>query len=479
MNRRMIVYSLGLLLLLEGILMLFPSLVAFIYRENILKYYLATAIVLVAIGLLLRCVKTKDRMIFSREGLITVALGWIVMSLFGAIPFTLSGEFPTYVDAFFEMVSGFTTTGATVLSDVEALSHASLFWRCFSHWIGGMGVLVFVIATVKLASGGGNIYLLRAESSGSEVSKLVPSSKGTAKILYIIYVSMSAAEFIILLFCGMDAFESITMTFANAGTGGFGIYNDSFASFSVAAQMVVAVFMALFGVNFGCYYLIIVRRFKEFFKNEELRVYVIIMLVASVAIAINIVNMCSSVGEAFRGAFFQVSSVMTSTGFSTMDFNLWPEFSRIIMMVVMSIGACGGSTGGGLKVSRFILLGKIAVREIRRVAKPNAVSTVRFNGKTVSESMVNNISSYFILYVIVIIVSIVLISFNGLDTVSNVTGVITCVNNIGPGLGDVGPSGNFGSYSLFSKLVFSLDMLFGRLELFPLFVLFSPRTWRK
>ncbi|MBQ2825936.1 MAG: TrkH family potassium uptake protein [Clostridia bacterium] len=479
MNRRMIVYSLGLLVFFEGILMLFPALVSLIYREEILKYYLITALVLIAVGFIVSRIKTKDRMIFTREGLLTVSLGWIVMSLFGAIPFSLSGEFPTYIDAFFEMVSGFTTTGASVLSDVEKLSHASQFWRSFSHWIGGMGVLVFVMAAVKLASGGGNIYLLRAESPGAEVSKLVPSSRGTAKILYTIYIALTAIEFVILLFCGLDVFESVTMTLSTAGTGGFGIYNNSFAGFSPAAQIVVAIFMALFGVNFSCYYLIIARRFKEVLKSEELRAYVIIMLVATVTIAMNIANTCSGIGEAFRGAFFQVSSVMTTTGFSTMDFNLWPELSRIIMLIVMCIGACEGSTGGGLKVSRFILLGKIAVREIRHAAKPNAVSTVRYNGKTVSEGMVRNICSYFVLYVIVIIVSVVLVSFDGFDTVSNVSGVIATVNNIGPGLEMVGATGNFGSYSLFSKLVFSFDMLFGRLELFPMFALFSLRTWRR
>jgi len=479
MNRRMIFYSLGLLLAFEGFLMLIPSLTALIYREDTFKYYFITALILMCLGFLFTRMKTKDRKIFSREGMITVALGWIVLSIFGAIPMYASGEIPTYIDAFFEIVSGFTTTGASVLSDVESLSHATLLWRSFSHWIGGMGVLVLVISVVKVASGGGNIHLMRAESPGAEVSKLVPSSKGTAKILYGIYVSLTVLEFVVLLLCGMSVFEAVNTALGTAGTGGFSFRNDSFTSFSPAIQTVVAVFMALFGVNFGCYYLILAGRIKDFFKNIEIRVYFGIMLVSTLIIALNISGMYSSMWDAARHSFFQVSTAMTTTGYTTTDFNLWPELSRTLMLIIMCIGACEGSTGGGLKISRFILLGKVAFREIRLATKPNVVRPILYNGKAVNESLARNISSYFILYVVVFVVSLFIISFDGFDTTTNISGVIATLNNIGPGLGVVGATGNYSGYSMLSKVVLSANMLFGRLELFPLFVLFSYRTWKR
>ena len=479
MNKRMIIYSIGMLLVFEGLLMLLPALVAVIYRENVLFIYLICAFSLILAGFLLTRLKAKNRIIFSREGLITVALCWIVMSFCGSIPFCFTGEFKSFIDALFEMVSGFTTTGASILDDIESLSHASLFWRSFSHWVGGMGVLVFVIAAVKLASGGGNLYLLRAESPGPEVSKLVPSSRGTAKILYSIYFSMTVLEFIALLFCGLDPFESITTTFGTAGTGGFAIYNDSLMSISRPAQITVAVFMTLFGVNFSCYYLIIARRFKEVLKSEEVRTYFIIMITSVVIIALNISSMCSNIGEAFFGSFFQVSSVMTTTGYTTMDFNQWPELSRVIMLIVMCIGACEGSTGGGLKVSRIIIMFKLGIREIRKAAKPNSVITVRYNGKKIDEGMARNILSYFILYVLVFVLSVIIVSFDNFSFGTNVSAVIATLNNIGPGIEAVGATGNYAGYSVVSKLVFSADMLLGRLELFPLFVLILPRTWRK
>ncbi len=479
MNRRMIVYYLGILLLFEGVLLLVPALCDVIYREGVLKFYLPIALLSAFVGFILTRVKTRNRTIYSREGLITVALGWIVLSLFGAMPMWLTGEFPTYIDAFFETVSGFTTTGATVLSDVEALSHATLLWRSFTHWIGGMGVLVFILAITKAASGGSGIYLMKAESPGHDVSRLVPSTKGTAKILYIIYIFMTVAEIVVLLFLRMSFFQAVCTAFGTAGTGGFGFYNDSFASFSPAVQLTVGIFMMLFGVNFSCYYLLLVKRFKDFFKNEELRFYIAIMLTASLVIALNILSRFANFGEALLHSYFQVSSVMTTTGFTTADFNTWPELSRIIMLIVMCIGACAGSTGGGIKVARFIILGKVGIREIRYATRPKEVRSLRFNGKAISEQTIRNICSFFVLYVIVFVVSLILVSFDKMDLVSNLSGVTATLNNIGPGLEVVGATGNYGSYSAFSKLIFSADMLLGRLELLPLFVLFSPRTWKR
>ena len=475
----MIIYYLGILLIFESVMLLIPALTDAIYNEGGFKYYVVVALFSLVIGFILTRIKTQNRTIYSREGLITVALGWIVLSLFGAIPMWFTGEFPTYIDAFFETVSGFTTTGASVLSDVESLSHATLLWRSFTHWVGGMGVLVFILAITKAASGGSGIYLMKAESPGHDVSRLVPSTKGTAKILYLIYVCMTALEIIVLLILGMPFFESICTAFGTAGTGGFGFYNDSFASFSPAIQLTVGVFMMLFGVNFSCYYLILARRFRDFWKNEELRFYLLIMFSSTLVIAINILNRFGNLGEALLQSYFQVSSVMTTTGFTTADFNAWPELSRIILILVMCIGACAGSTGGGIKVARFLILGKVGIREIRYATRPKEVRSLRFNGKTVSEQSIRSICSFFVLYVMVFVISLVLISFDKMDIVSNISGVVATLNNIGPGLEAVGATGNYGSYSAVSKLIFSANMLLGRLELLPLFVLFSPRTWKR
>lgn len=479
MNRRMIVYYLGILLLFESVMLLLPAMTDVIYGEGVFKYYIITALLSAIVGFSITRIKTRNRTIYSREGLITVALGWIILSLFGAIPMWLSGEFPTYIDAFFETVSGFTTTGASVLSNVEALSHATLLWRSFTHWIGGMGVLVFILAITKLTSGGSGIYLMKAESPGHDVSRIVPSTKGTAKLLYVIYVALTVLEIIILLCLGMPLFETICTSFGTAGTGGFGFYNDSFASFGPAIQLTVGIFMMLFGVNFSCYYLILAKRFRDFWKNEELRFYLLIMFSSTLVIAINILNRFGNFGEALLQSYFQVSSVMTTTGFTTADFNSWPELSRTILLLIMCIGACAGSTGGGLKVARFIILGKVGIREIRYATRPKEVRSLRLSGKAVSDQTVRNVCSFFVLYVMVFVVSLILISFDKMDFVSNISGVIATLNNIGPGLEVVGATGNYGSYSAVSKLIFSANMLLGRLELLPLFVLFSPRTWKR
>ena len=479
MNKRMIVYMLGRLVSFEGVLLLLPALVAVIYKENTFLPYICCAAALIILGLLMSLVKIKDKTIFSKEGLVTVALGWVVLSIGGAVPFYLTKEIPSFVDAFFEAVSGFTTTGSSILTDVEALSKSSIFWRSFTHWIGGMGVIVFVIATMKMAAGGGNIYLLRSESPGPEVSKLVPSSKGTAKILYIIYLVMTVAEVIALLLCGLPVFDSLTLSFGTAGTGGFGINNSFVAANNPAAQTVIAIFMVAFGINFSCYYLLLVKKFKDFFKNEELRVYLSLLLGAVLVIAVNITKMYGSFSEALHHSFFQVSSVMTTTGYSTTDFNAWPELSRMIMVILMFIGASAGSTGGGIKVIRVMIFAKAGLREIQLATKPNKVSPIRCDGKTISETMVRSVCSYFAIYMLVFVISLLLISFENKDIVSNTTSVIATLNNIGPGLEKVGATGNFSSYSSFSKLVFSANMLLGRLELLPLFVLFSPKTWKR
>lgn len=479
MNKRMIFYMLGRLLMFEGLLMLLPVGVGLFYRENTVLSYLITAVSLILFGLLLSLIRAKNKAIFSKEGLVTVALGWVILSIGGAIPFYITREIPSFIDAFFETVSGFTTTGSSILTDVEALSKTSIFWRSFTHWIGGMGVIVFIIAASKMASGGGNIYLLRSESPGPEVSKLVPSSKGTAKILYLIYFFMTVIEIVILLFCRLSLFEAVTLSFGTAGTGGFGINNSFIAQGNVPAQMVIAVFMMLFGVNFSCYYLILLGKIKDFFKNEELRVYFLIIFSSVTIISLNIVNMTGSFSAAFRDAFFQVSSIITTTGFSITDFNTWPELSRMIIILIMFIGAMAGSTGGGVKVVRLIIFLKSGMREIKLAAKPNSVNTVRYNGKNVSETMIRNVCAYFSLYILVFVISLILISFEQKDIVSNSTAVIATLNNIGPGLEIVGATGNFSSYSTFSKLIFSADMLLGRLELIPLFVLFSPKTWKR
>lgn len=479
MNRKMIAYIIGMVLLAEAALMLPPIIVAVIYKERLpLLAFLISAAVLAVIGFVLTRKKAKKRTIYSREGFISVALAWIVMSLGGTLPFMLSGEIPSFVNAFFETVSGFTTTGASILNDVEALSKSMLFWRSFTHWVGGMGVLVFVIAALPLASGGGNIHLLRAESPGPDVSKLVPSSRGTATRLYSIYFAITAVEVLLLLISGNPLFDALTLSFGTAGTGGFAIKNTSLAEYSAITQVIITVFMAAFGINFSCYYLLLSKKFKEFFKNEELRTYLGIMLVSILLITFNIRGLFDNIGQALRAAAFQASSVMTTTGYTTVDFNSWPELSRMIMILIMCVGACVGSTGGGIKVARVVILIKEGFRQLKRAVFPNRVETLRFNGKPVSGSMVTGITSYFILYMLIFVVSVLALSLDTKDTTSNISGVIATLNNIGPGLEVVGATGNYGGYSAFSKLVFIFDMLAGRLEIIPILAILQPRTWR-
>lgn len=479
MNKRMILYIIGVVLVAEAALMLLPAGVALIYaEERALRAFLASAGVLAVIGGLLTRIRHKKKTIYSKEGFVAVALCWIALSLGGSLPFMLSGDIPSFIDAFFETVSGFTTTGASILSDVEALSHASLFWRSFTHWVGGMGVLIFVMAALPLASGGGNIHLMRAESPGYDVSKLVPSSRGTAFRLYAIYFFMTVLMVICLLICGNPLFDSLTLSFGAAGTGGFAIKNDSIASYSAATQDIITIFMTAFGINFSCYYLLRSGKIGEFFRNEEVRLYLLILVVSTGFIVLQIAPDCVSLEQALRTAAFQTSSVMTTTGYSTVDFNQWPELSRMIMLLIMCIGACVGSTGGGIKVARVAILVKAGLRQVKYTLSPNRVESVRFNGKAVSSETVTGILTYFALYMLVFVISILLLALDDAgDTVSNLSGVIATLNNIGPGLEKVGAVGNYGSYHFFSKLVFIFDMLAGRLELLPIFALFFRRTW--
>ena len=474
MNKRMIAYILGILLLCEAGLLLLPTVVSLIYGEAVITSFLATIALLAATGLVLIAMKPKDKTIYARHGLIIVSLGWILMSLFGALPFYFSGEIPSYLDAVFEAVSGFTTTGSSILNDVEALSKSMLFWRSFTHWIGGMGVLVFMMAVLPLAGGGGDLHLMRAESPGPNVSKLVPKSSKTARILYGIYLALTMLEIIILLIGGMPLFDSVTITFGTAGTGGFGVLNSSIAEYSTFCQGVITVFMVLFGINFNFYFLILCQKFKDAFKSEEVWTYLAIMLSAIVVIAINVKDMFSSFGEALHHSAFQVSSVMTTTGFATTDFNQWPELSRIIMLAVMCVGACAGSTGGGLKVSRVIILLKSARREFRRISHPRSVKIITFDGNRVSDDTIRNTFAYFFIYAMIFASSVLVVSLDNFDFTTTTTSVIATLNNIGPGLNMVGATGNYSEFSFLSKLVLIADMLLGRLEIFPLLFLFAP-----
>lgn len=462
---------LGIVLFSQAVLMLLPLIVAIIYHESIWCFVITIGALLFA-GLVLTRFKPKTKNIYSREGFRVVSFGWILMSLFGALPFFISGEIPNYVDAVFEAVSGFTTTGASILTNVEAMSKSLLFWRSFTHWIGGMGVLVFVMAVMPLAGGGGNIFLMRAESPGPDVGKLVPKSNSTARILYGIYLFMTVAEIILLKCGGMSFFDSVTLSFGTAGTGGFGIKNDSITSYSLYSQIVIGVFMALFGINFNLYFLLLCGKIKDVFKDEELRAYLGIMGTAILMIAIDIRGMFGSFGEALHTAAFQVSSVMTTTGYSTADFDKWPELSKMLMLTVMCIGGCAGSTGGGIKVSRILLMMKNIKREFKRLIHPRSVSIIRFDGKKVNNEVAQNTSIYLTVYMIIFMISVILVSFDNMDMTSNVTGVIATLNNIGPGLGVVGATGSFAPYSMFSKIVFIIDMLLGRLEIFPLLLIF-------
>ncbi|MBQ3101157.1 MAG: TrkH family potassium uptake protein [Clostridia bacterium] len=478
MNKRIIVYVLGYVLTIEGLLMLPSFIVSLFYGEGEGWCYLATGSACIILGTLLSYKKPKDSIFYLKEGCIATALCWIVMSLAGAVPFMLTGEIPGFTNAVFETVSGFTTTGASILDNVEALSRTSLFWRSFTHWIGGMGVLVFLLAVVPL-SGGSNFHLMRAESPGPSVGKLVPKLRQTARILYLIYFAMTVIEMVLLIIGRMPVFDAITTSFGTAGTGGFGIKNDSITSYSNYCQWVITVFMILFGVNFNAYYFILLKKFRKAFSMEEVKGYFVIIGIAIAVIFVNILNIYGSVIEALKQASFQVASIITTTGFATADFNVWNQCSKTILVLLMFIGACAGSTGGGIKVSRIMVLIKTVIKEFHSYIHPKSIRKIKIEGKPVEHEVVRATNVYFITFIIIFCASVLLVSFEGKDLVTNFTAVAATINNIGPGLELVGPSTNFLHFNPFTKWVLIFDMLAGRLELFPMLILFHPTMWKQ
>ena len=480
MNYSMVFSTIGRILGAEALLLLLPAAVSLLYGEyGILYAFLISALVALAVCVLSLVVfRPKSKVIYAKEGFAIVAFVWLSMSAIGAMPFVISGEIPSFADAFFETVSGFTTTGASILTDVESMSRGLLFWRSFTHWIGGMGVLVFVMALLPNLSDR-SIHIMRAEMPGPVVGKLVPRVKDTAKILYLIYIIMTFVQVILLLVGGMPLFDSVVHALGTAGTGGFSIKADGLAGYSSYHQWVITIFMLLFGINFNLYYLLFVRRVRAVFKSTELWAYFGIVATSIIVITVNIYSMCSGLSEAFRLSAFQVSSIVTTTGYSTTDFNLWPGLSKAILFMLMFIGGCAGSTSGGIKVARIVLMIKMAFNELRYMVRPRSVNTLRFEGKTVDGQVQKSVGNYFLIYLICYFVIFMIISFEPLGFESNFTAVSACFNNIGPGFGAVGPFGSFADYSAFSKIVLSFAMLLGRLEIFPLIIALTPYTWTK
>ncbi len=480
MNYKMIFYITGSIMKLESVLMLLPLLVSFIYRDNEFWAFIIPATLLCAIGLGLSFKKPENSTLYARDGFVIVALSWIIISLFGAIPFIISGVTPNFVDAFFETVSGFTTTGSSILTNVEVVPHSVLFWRSFTHWVGGMGVLVFVLAFLP-QSKSQYMYIMRAEVPGPVVGKLVSKIRVTARILYAIYLVMTLVLILLLVLGGMPVFDSLLHAFGTAGTGGFSIKNASIGYYNSAyIDYVISIFMVLFGINFNLFYFILLGKFAAAFSDEELRWYVGVILTAIGAITVNIMPLYNrNILKSFRYATFQVTSIITTTGYATADYTKWPFFSQLILVFLMVIGACAGSTGGGIKVKRLIILMKMGVTEIKKMLNPRSVSPLKVDKKATEVNILSGISAYFSAYVIILAASLLIVSYEAHAADTTVGAVFTCIGNVGPGLGEVGPAGNFSIFSNLSKLVLSFDMLAGRLELFPIIILFSPSTWRK
>lgn len=479
MNYKMIVYNIGRILLVEAALLMLPAIVSIIYNDGELAALAVTIAALTIAGLLSTRKKPADRSIYAKEGYVIVAFTWLLMSLFGALPFYLSGGIPKFIDAFFETVSGFTTTGSTILSEIESLPQSLLFWRSFTHWVGGMGILVFVIAVMPKTENS-SMHVMRAEVPGPTVGKLVSKLGASARILYGIYCGMTAIMVVFLLAGGMDLFDSLCTAFATAGTGGFAILNNSIEGYnSLYAEMVIAVFMLLFGINFNLYYLLLMRRFKQALKSEELRTYLLIVSGAVLIIAASLITSNHTASYSFRHAFFQVSSIITTTGFSSVDFGVWPVIAQITLLFLMLIGACAGSTGGGIKVSRLVILVKSGMRDIKKAINPRSVETVKVDRQAVEEPVVKGVSVFFAMYIIVLAISSAVVALDGRDITTTITSVVACIGNIGPGLGAVGPSGNFANFSVLSKIVLSFDMLAGRLELIPMLMIFTPYAWSR
>ena len=478
MNRRMIFYTVGHIALAESALLLLPVLVSLIYLEKSGFSFLITAALSFTIGLIfILLFKPNDKLIYAKEGFAIVAYAWLLLSAVGALPFVIGGAIPSYIDAFFETVSGFTTTGASILTNVEALDKCMLFWRSFTHWIGGMGVLVLVTAVVPNIADR-SLNILKAEMPGPTVGKLVPRSRDTAKILYIIYFVMTAILTVLLIAGGMPVFDSIVHAFGTAGTGGFGIKADSIASYSPYLQWVITTFMFLFAINFNLYYLMLIGKFRAVLKSDELWFFISLVLVSIGAIAINILPMYSGFSDALRTSAFQVCSIVSTTGYATADFNLWPEFSKSILVILMFVGGCAGSTGGGLKVARVVILLKSIKKELKRLLHPRSVKAVMSEGKKLDDETLNGVTSYFAVYTLCIILVFLLLSFEPFGFETNFTASVACFNNIGPGLADVGPAASFAEYSGFSKIILSFAMLLGRLEVFPLLLGLNPLIWK-
>ena len=478
MNYRMIARILGMVLLILAALLVLPLIAGLCYGENVLNFAVTIAAA-AALGGIFMLFKPKNRDIYAREGFTAVGLSWILMSLLGALPFVISGDIPHYVDALFETVSGFTTTGSSLLTDIEGMSRGCMFWRMFTHWIGGMGVLVFIMAVLPM-SGEHSMHIMRAEVPGPVVGKLVPRARKTAAILYLIYMGLTAIETLFLLGGGMSFFEALLHAFATAGTGGFSTRGASIAAFnSLYIEIVISVFMLLFAVNFNLYFLLLLGRVRDVLKNQELRCFACIVAFSMLSIAWNISGQYSGFAEALRYSSFTVASLVSSTGFGTADFTQWPQYSQWLLVIIMFIGACAGSTGGGLKLSRVMLLIRAAFADLRHMIWPRRVNRVQMEGQRVEAAGIRAVFSYFALYMLMLLLGTLLISFDGFDTATNFTAALTCLSNMGPGLGLIGPNGNFSIFSDFSKLLMSLLMLIGRLEIYPVLVLFFPSVWRK
>lgn len=478
MNFRIIAYIVGWVCNFQAIFMVLPCITALVYQEHEFFAFLISMILCLIVGIPLTARKPKNKVFYTKDGCVAVALSWLALCIFGSVPFVLSGSIPHPIDAFFETVSGFTTTGSSILTDVEVLPHCILMWRSFTHWIGGMGVLVFLLSLLPLA-GGYHMNLMKAESPGPSVSKLVPKVQQTAKILYSIYIGMTLLQIVLLLIGNIPLFDTLCIAFGTAGTGGFGIKNDSMGSYSIYCQIVTTIFMILFGVNFSAYYLVLTKKIRQALKFEEVRYYFGIIAVAILVIGLNTMHLFQNLGVSIQQAAFQVGSIITTTGFSSADFNQWPALSKTILVLLMFVGACAGSTGGGIKVSRILILCKAAKKEFQLYLHPNAVKKIKMDQKTITHDILRSTNIYLTLYLLIFAVSILLISLDNFDMTTNFTAVTATLNNIGPGLEIVGPMGNFSSFSYFSKCVLIFDMLAGRLEIFPLLLLFFKGTWKK
>jgi len=478
MNTKVVLKLNGYILLFIAAAMLLPLAVAAYYKETTGLAFLPTMVICVAIAAPLITLKTKNKTVYSREGLVTVALAWVFTSVVAGLPFFFSKEIPSFIDCVFETASGFTTTGASILTDIEALSRCMLFWRSFTHWIGGMGVLMFVMMLAPLA-GGNNMQLIRAESSGPKIEKLTPKANVTAMTLYGIYIGLTVLQIVLMLLGGMPFFDAVTIAFATAGTGGFGIKNTSIAEYNTYVQIIITIFLFLFSMNFNVYFLILARKFKAAIKSEDLRAFTLIVVSAIALVSINSLSLFDGIWQAVHHSSFTVLSIISTAGFVTVDFNQWPEFSKTILVVLMFIGACAGSTGGGIKVTRLLIMFKSLKREFSALIHPRSVKTIHLNGKRVDEETTARVGAYMVCYLLIFAVSLLIISLDNFSFETNFTAVASAINNIGPGLGTVGPTGNFAGFSALSKIVLAIDMICGRLELFPIMILILPQTWKK